>query len=175
MQQSTGSLAEAKDFLHKTYCGDTSIEFAYIESEREREWLTEKYEESIGTAQTKFSDNSKRAILELLLQSQAWDHFLATKFPSVKRYGGEGAESMMAFFWQLLRSSAAHDVTDIVLAMPHRGKLNLLTTMLQTRPAKIFRKFKGMAEFPAGVKAMGDVPGHFRKFSHSLEYLFWFH
>lgn len=164
MHKSDGSLAEAKDFLHKIYCGDTSIEFAYIESEREREWLAEKYEESIGAAQTKFSDNSKREILELLLKSQAWDHFMSKKFPSVKRYGGEGVESMMAFFWQLFRSAAAHDVTDVVVGMPHRGKLNLLTTMLQTRPAKIFRKFKGLAEFPDDAKAMGDIPTHFREF-----------
>lgn len=163
-QQSAGSLAEAKDFLHQAYCGDTSIEFAYIESEREREWLAENYEKSIVVSQKKISDNSKREILELLLKSQAWDHFLAAKFPSVKRYGGEGAESMMAFFWQLLRSSAAHDVSDIVLGMPHRGKLNLMTTMLQTRPVRIFRKFKGLPEFPDDVKAMGDIPSHFREF-----------
>lgn len=165
-QQSAGSLADAKDFLHRTYCGDTSIEFAYIESECEREWLAERYEKSIGATETRINDNSKRAILELLLKSQAWDHFLATKFPTVKRYGGEGAESMMAFFWQLLRSAAAHDVKDIVLGMPHRGKLNLLTTMLQTRPAKIFRKLKGLAEFPDDVKAMGDIPSHFRELCH---------
>lgn len=165
--QSAGSVAEARDFLHNTYCGDTSIEFAYIESEREREWLAENYEKSIGAMppETMITDNCKREVLELMLKSQSWDNFLATKFPTVKRYGAEGAESMMAFFWQLLRSAAAHDISDIVLGMPHRGKLNLLTTMLQTRPAKIFRKFKGMAEFPADAKAMGDIPNHFRKCS----------
>lgn len=168
-QQTAGSLAEAKQFLHKTYCNDTSIEFAYIESEHEREWLAQNYEKSMGATKSRISDNCKREILELLLKSQAWDHFLATKFPTYKRYGGEGAESMMAFFWQLLRSAAAHDVTDIVLGMPHRGKLNLLTTMLQTRPAKIFRKLKGMTEFPADAKASGDIPSHFREFFFAIK------
>lgn len=138
-----------------------SIEFSYIESEHEREWLATNYEQSISHANV--SIDAKRDILELLLKSQAWDNFLATKFPSVKRYGGEGAESMMSFFRQLMLLAAQNEVNNIVLAMPHRGKLNLLTTMFKTPPAKIFHKFKGFSEFPSNVKAMGDIASHFRK------------
>lgn len=88
---------------------------------------------------------------------------MATKFPSVKRYGGEGAESMMAFFRQLFISATDYEVAEIVLGMPHRGKLNLLTTMLNTQPAKVFGKFKGYPEFPSDAKAMCDVASHFRE------------
>lgn len=70
---------------------------------------------------------------------------------------------MMAFFRQLMRSAAENDVQNIVLAMPHRGKLNLLTTIFKMPPAKIFHKFKGSFEFPADAKAMGDIPNHFRE------------
>lgn len=137
------------------------MEYSYIESEHEREWLVTNYEKFISN--TNLSIGVKKEILELLLKSQAWDNFLATKFGSVKRYGGEGAESMMSFFRQLMLLAAEHESNNIVLAMNHRGKLNLLTTILKTPPAKIFHKFKGFSEFPSDVKAMGDIASHFRK------------
>lgn len=167
----SGTIDEANKFLQQTYCGNISIECAYIESECEREWLIERYERYVSGVDAGLSPPTKIDLLALLLKSQAWDHFLATKFPSVKRYRGEGAESMMAFFHQLFESAAAGDVTDIVLAMPHRGRLNLLTTLLKTPPAKIFHKFRGLSEFGAGgnAKAMGDIASHFRKCSKRQE------
>ncbi|GCC42102.1 hypothetical protein chiPu_0026311, partial [Chiloscyllium punctatum] len=63
-----------------------------------------------------------------------FDRFLATKFSTVKRYGGEGAESMMGFFHELFRNAAFNGVADVVLGMPHRGRLNLLTGLLQFPP-----------------------------------------
>lgn len=68
------------------------------------------------------------------LLPQEFDHFLATKFSTVKRYGGEGAESMMGVFYEMFRLSAHSGVTDIVMGMPHRGRLNLLTGLLQFPP-----------------------------------------
>lgn len=89
-----GTVRQAQDFLNRTYCGNVSIEFAYIESEHEREWLVENYEKLVSHANgaaTNVSIDAKRSILELLLKSQTWDNFLATKFPTVKRYGGKQA------------------------------------------------------------------------------------
>lgn len=157
----SGTIRQAHDFLNRTYCGSVSAEFAYVECEREREWLIENYEKLISNADV--SIEAKKDILELLIRSQTWDAFLATKFPTVKRYGGEGAESMLAFFRQLMLLAAQNQVNNIVLAMPHRGKLNLLTTMLKMPPAKIFHKLKGFSEFPSSAKAMGDIASHFRK------------
>lgn len=155
-----GTIRRAEKILRDIYCGHVGAEFAYIDVEHERDWLSASYEASFATC---ISAEDKREIATLLIRSQAWDNFLATKFPSVKRYGGEGAESMMAFFRQLFLSATEAEVAQIVLGMPHRGKLNLLTTMLKTRPAKIFRKFKGQPEFPENVKAMCDIASHFRK------------
>lgn len=158
--QESGSIRNAEEFLQKVYCGAISVEFAHIESEAERDWMAENYEKSFSET---LSDEAKREIADLLIKCQVWDNFLAKKYPSVKRYGGEGAEAILAFFRQILLSSAEHDLSDVVLGMPHRGKLNFLTTMLNTRPAKIFRKFSGQPEFPSDAKAMGDVASHFSK------------
>lgn len=135
-------------------------EFSYVECEYEKEWLTENYERVMAET---VPQTTQIEIAELLLKSQAWDNFLATKFTTVKRYGAEGAESMMAFFRELFIQSVDDSINHIVLGMPHRGRLNLLTTMLDTKPAKIFNKFKGRPEFPTDAKAMCDIASHFRK------------
>jgi probable 2-oxoglutarate dehydrogenase E1 component DHKTD1 len=62
----------------------------------------------------------RRLLAVEMLRSQTFDQFLASKFSSVKRYGGEGAEAMMGFFTELFRRSAEDRVSDIVLGMAHR-------------------------------------------------------
>lgn len=103
-----------------------------------------------------------RLALELI-RSQAFDNFLANKFTGLKRYGGEGAESMMAFFSEILCMSADKNIKEVVLGMPHRGRLNLLTGMLDMPPEKLFRKLKGLPDFPDKFKATGDVISHLSK------------
>lgn len=147
--------------LTELYCGSVSVEVEHIESEYKRDWVISNFER---VRQETVSTSEKREIAALLIKSQVWDNFLATKFPAVKRYGGEGAESMLAFFRSIFLSSVDTELDAIVLGMPHRGKLNLLTTMLQTRPAKLFRKFKGQPEFPDDVhNVMCDIASHFSK------------
>jgi probable 2-oxoglutarate dehydrogenase E1 component DHKTD1 len=90
------------------------------------------------------------------------------KLPSIKRYGGEGSESTVAFFKTLLSSAANDDINTIVLGMPHRGKLNCLFTTFKQRPAKLFRKYRGLPEFTEDVNAMMDIPNHFRNFPLEL-------
>ncbi|XP_069689764.1 2-oxoadipate dehydrogenase complex component E1 isoform X2 [Periplaneta americana] len=155
---SEGTVADAIDFLNKTYSGTISAEFNYLENTEEEEWFAKRMEQIV---QEELDNDMKRQIATEMLKSQAFDNFLATKFVTVKRYGGEGAESMMAFFLEFLNSSARADVQEVVFGMPHRGRLNLLTGMLQFPPAQIFRKLKGMSEFPEMVKASGDVLSHF--------------
>ncbi|EAA06290.5 AGAP000551-PA [Anopheles gambiae str. PEST] len=152
------SMAELDALLARMYCGSCSIELAFIESEQEREWVAGRYEQLF---QHELTEGERRELAELMLKSQAFDQFLAVKFPTVKRYGGEGAESMMAFYWELFRSAGEHELRNVVIGMPHRGKLNVLTTMFGTRPAKIFKKFKGHPEFPADAQAMCDIASHF--------------
>lgn len=159
--QLTAEQLQAK--LTELYCGSVSVEVDHIESEARRDWVIQNFER---IRQETVSAEEKQDIAALLIKSQAWDNFLATKFPTVKRYGGEGAESMLAFFRQIFLCSVEADIEAVVLGMPHRGKLNLLTTMLQTRPAKIFRKFKGLPEFPEDVhNVMCDIASHFSELS----------
>lgn len=88
----------------------------------EREWLALHYEQLYAEYEQYLSNDNRKQIAELLIKSQAWDNFMATKFPTVKRYGGEGAESLLAFFWQLLRNSVqgklCHFLHSIIISIP---------------------------------------------------------
>uniref|UniRef100_A0A1I8PJ39 Transketolase-like pyrimidine-binding domain-containing protein n=1 Tax=Stomoxys calcitrans TaxID=35570 RepID=A0A1I8PJ39_STOCA len=159
----TPTVEELERVLKQIYCGTAvSAEFGYVENLEEREWLATQFEQ-LHTPQYQqlLSNDNRKKIAELLIKSQAWDNFMATKFPTVKRYGGEGAESLLAFFWQLLRNSAQDDLKNIVVAMPHRGRTSLQTILLNMRPAKVFHKLSGESEFPDGCLAMSDVISHF--------------
>ncbi|XP_016322301.1 probable 2-oxoglutarate dehydrogenase E1 component DHKTD1, mitochondrial [Sinocyclocheilus anshuiensis] len=148
---------EVVAYLERTYCGRISVETTQLQSLQEREWFADRFEELKKEA---FSTEERRQLAKLMLESQEFDHFLATKFATVKRYGGEGAESMMGFFCELFRSSAYSGVTDMVMGMPHRGRLNLLTGLLQFPPELMFRKMRGLSEFPENSPSIGDVLSH---------------
>ncbi|KAJ9601546.1 hypothetical protein L9F63_000289 [Diploptera punctata] len=153
-----GTVGDAVDFLQQTYSTHMSAEFNHLEELEEREWFAEKMEQE---SQITLDADIRKDIAREMLKSQAFDNFLAAKFVTVKRYGGEGAESMMAFFIQFFKSVVSGGVEQLVMCMPHRGRFNLLTGMLGFPPAQLFRKLKGISEFPEHAKATGDVPSHF--------------
>uniref|UniRef100_A0A8C7GV64 2-oxoadipate dehydrogenase complex component E1 n=1 Tax=Oncorhynchus kisutch TaxID=8019 RepID=A0A8C7GV64_ONCKI len=125
------SVEEVIGYLEESYCGRISIETSQLTSLEEREWLADRFEQ---LKKEMFTAEERIKLAKLMLESQEFDHFLASKFSTVKRYGGEGAESMMGVFYEMFRLSAHSGVTDIVMGMPHRGRLNLLTGLLQFPP-----------------------------------------
>ncbi|XP_058264033.1 2-oxoadipate dehydrogenase complex component E1 [Hemibagrus wyckioides] len=148
---------EVVAYLEDIYCGRISVETSQLQSLEERVWLTDRFEE---LKKESFTAEERRQLAKLMLESQEFDHFLGTKFATVKRYGGEGAESMMGFFFELFHSAAKSGVTDVVMGMPHRGRLNLLTGLLRFPPELMFRKMRGLSEFPENSPAIGDVLSH---------------
>ncbi|XP_068595281.1 2-oxoadipate dehydrogenase complex component E1 [Brachionichthys hirsutus] len=152
-----GSVEEVQAYLREAYCGHVSVETSQLSSLEEREWFADRFEE---LKKTRFTTEERRHLAKIMLESQEFDHFLATKFATVKRYGGEGAESMMGFFHELFYQSARAGVTDVVVGMPHRGRLNLLTGLLNFPPELMFRKMRGLSEFPDASPSIGDVLSH---------------
>uniref|UniRef100_A0A8C5BQT4 2-oxoadipate dehydrogenase complex component E1 n=1 Tax=Gadus morhua TaxID=8049 RepID=A0A8C5BQT4_GADMO len=157
------SAEEVVSYLEGVYCGPISVETSQLSTLEEREWMAERFEE---LRQHTFSPEERRRLATIMLQSQEFDHFLATKFATVKRYGGEGAESMMGFFDELFHQSAHSGVTDVIIGMPHRGRLNLLTGLLKCPPELMFRKMRGLSEFPEGSPSIGDVLSHLTSSVH---------
>lgn len=164
-QMQIKTVEDLRNKLKEIYCQNVSAEFTFIEAEEEREWFKENYEKMLEE-KTFISNEEKRQLASQLLEFQEFDRFMNAKLPSIKRYGGEGSESTVAFFRKLLQESADDGIDTIVLGMPHRGKLNALVTLFKQRPVKIFRKYRGLPEFGADCQAMMDIPNHFSKVFH---------
>ncbi|KAI3651269.1 hypothetical protein MP228_004750 [Amoeboaphelidium protococcarum] len=160
------SIEQIVKHLDKTYCGKIAYEFRHIPNIAERRWFANMIE---SFDKRRFTSNEKRRILELLIKSEVFDQFMTKKFPQVKRYGLEGAESMMIALDNLFKSSSQNSVKEVVVCMPHRGRLNLLTDLFQYDPTAIFHKIKGHSEFPEELKVSGDVLSHLFK-SVQLQY-----
>ncbi|CAG2104913.1 unnamed protein product, partial [Medioppia subpectinata] len=153
-------IEEMVNFLKGTYCGNISIEFMHLTDANERLWIANKWEDII--ANTTFTEQHKKRLASDLLKSELFDHFLTKKFSSVKRYGGEGSETMITFFEHIFEASCESGVSDVIVGMPHRGRLNLLTNSLNYPPVILFQKMMGKPEFNLNESngATGDVLSH---------------
>jgi probable 2-oxoglutarate dehydrogenase E1 component DHKTD1 len=157
-QKEEGTVAEALEFLHKVYSKAIAVEFTHLENEEEIEWFSKRTEEVVPEE----VDNATKLRLGTeLLRSQNFDNFLANKFSGLKRYGGEGAESMMAFFSEFFQLGLYDGLEEVVIGMPHRGRLNFLTGPLNFPPVEMFAKLKGRSNFPSQYKVTGDIVYHF--------------
>ncbi|KAF0304380.1 putative 2-oxoglutarate dehydrogenase E1 component DHKTD1, mitochondrial [Amphibalanus amphitrite] len=151
------TVGQLVEHLKTAYCGRLSAQFTHCATAEEQEWLAERLETVVSES---LSSAERLRIGEQLIHSQVLDKFLSVKFATVKRYGGEGAEATSAFLGQLLALAAAAGLREVVMAMAHRGRLNLLTGLLQYPPVQMFQKMRGMREFPDDVKGIGDVLSH---------------
>ncbi|KAG1472116.1 hypothetical protein G6F56_001733 [Rhizopus delemar] len=156
MQESTSDFKTILNHLQAVYCGKIAYEFMHLPSASERRWWYHAVE---SWQKPELDETQKKQIHKILAKSEVFDHFLAKKFPNVKRYGLEGAESMMVALDRLFELSATNGIQDIVIGMPHRGRLNLLCDLLQYPPAALFHKMKGLSELPDSF-ASGDVISH---------------
>ncbi|KAK0189264.1 thiamine diphosphate-binding protein [Armillaria mellea] len=158
MTEEWRTLGEIVRHLRSVYVDRIAYEYMHSPSKSERLWFSHRLE-SKSTPTTLDADTKKR-IHGLLARSEVFDNFMQVKFPNLKRYGLEGGESMLPALDSLFSSTAQADVSHIVLAMPHRGRLNLLTDLLNYNPTALFHKVRGGAEIPEGLGAEGDVISH---------------
>ncbi|TPX37988.1 oxoglutarate dehydrogenase (succinyl-transferring) [Synchytrium microbalum] len=152
----TATIDEIIGHLRKSYTSRIGFEFEHT-NDSETRWMAQ-YIESFE--KTRFKPEEKMRFFSLLTKSEVFDHFMAKRFPQVKRYGLEGAESMMIALDSLFKHANLSGVRDIVLCMPHRGRLNFLTDILMYSPTALFHKIKGNREFPDDVPGSGDVLSH---------------
>jgi len=152
--------------------GQCGLEFAHMSDLEEIEWLTGHWEKLNEISHLDRLEQHNLA--KLMLQCEAFDHFMAAKFPTTKRYGCEGAESMLVVLDETLRlchlgadesnpmTNLIGNIDDVIIGMPHRGRLNLLACLLGFEPAAIFSKTRGQPELDLtkAWMATGDVLSH---------------
>jgi 2-oxoglutarate dehydrogenase E1 component len=143
--------------LKQIYCGTIGAEFAHVSSETERLWLQDRFQ--VGRMQQHFSAEAKKHILWGLTMAEGLERYLATRYPAQKRFSLEGGDSLIPLLDDLIQSSGAHGVEDIVIGMAHRGRLNVLVNVLGKVPEALFSEFEGNYDLTQ-LKGSGDVKYH---------------
>jgi 2-oxoglutarate dehydrogenase E1 component len=144
--------------LRATYCGKIGVEFMHIQDMEQRLWLQDRIEG--GLNHTEFTVKGKRAIYERVVAAEALEQFLDKKYTGTKRFGLEGGESMIPALEQILKRGGQLGVQEVVIGMPHRGRLNVLGNFMKKRFAAIFSEFQGNPANPDDVQGSGDVKYH---------------
>ena len=154
----TATLNEIVKVVRETYCGRIGVEFMHIQDPAQKAWIQERIE-SVRNV-TQFSDEGKRAILESLSAAETFERFLDKKYTGTKRFGLDGGESMIPALEQILKRGGQLGLEEVVIGMPHRGRLNVLANFMGKSLTAIFSEFQGGAANPDDVGGSGDVKYH---------------
>ncbi|KAL1139167.1 hypothetical protein AAG570_009227 [Ranatra chinensis] len=148
------TLREILHRLENTYCRHIGVEFMFINSLEQCNWIRQRLE-TPGVME--MDANQKRLILARLTRATGFEAFLARKWSSEKRFGLEGAEILIPAMKQIIDKSTELGVESIVMGMPHRGRLNVLANVCRKPLEQIFTQF---AALEAADDGSGDVKYH---------------
>ena len=150
------NIKEILSFLRKTYCGPIGYEYMHIANPTERKWFRDRVEKDENAL--KFTKNGKNAILNKLIQAEGFEKFLHTKYVGTKRFGLDGAESLIPALEQIIKIGGQSKIKEVKIGMSHRGRLNILANVLQKSYKRIFNEFAG--EINNVDDDAGDVKYH---------------
>ncbi|WP_461155215.1 multifunctional oxoglutarate decarboxylase/oxoglutarate dehydrogenase thiamine pyrophosphate-binding subunit/dihydrolipoyllysine-residue succinyltransferase subunit [Saccharopolyspora tripterygii] len=148
-------LRDVLGVLRDSYCRTVGVEYMHILEPDEREWLQQRVEKP----HTKPDSTEQKYILSKLNAAEAFETFLQTKYVGQKRFSLEGAETVVPLLDAVLDNSAANELDEVVVGMPHRGRLNVLANIVGKPISQIFREFEGNLD-PGQAHGSGDVKYH---------------
>jgi 2-oxoglutarate dehydrogenase E1 component len=154
---SRGPMRELVAALSQTYAGSLGVEYLAVADKTRRAWLQERME--MARNQPELTPAQRRGILERLVAAEMFEQFLQIRFTGQKRYSLEGGEALIPLLDTLVEESARLEAAEMVLGMPHRGRLNVLAHVLEKPYEMIFAEFDG-ARLPTDVSGDGDVKYH---------------
>ncbi|HEY4000462.1 MAG TPA: multifunctional oxoglutarate decarboxylase/oxoglutarate dehydrogenase thiamine pyrophosphate-binding subunit/dihydrolipoyllysine-residue succinyltransferase subunit [Candidatus Xenobia bacterium] len=150
-------LRKILDILRDTYSQRIGVEYMHIQPPEERGWLQQRMETCRN--QPGLTVEEKGQVLRKLSEAETFERFLATKYLGHKRFSLEGAETTIPMLDELIHQAGAGGVREVVLGMAHRGRLNVLATIIGKNPKKIFAEFEDQQD-PDSVHGTGDVKYH---------------
>ena len=151
----TMSLGAALDVLRDAYCGTLGIEYMHIQDPEQKRWI-QQHVEGVPAV---LEPDEQRAVLDRLNAAEAFERFLHTRYVGQKRFGLEGAESAIVLLATVLEDAAEAGLSEAVIGMAHRGRLNVLANIVGKSYGEIFREFEGDLD-PDSVQGSGDVKYH---------------
>ena len=153
-----GTLREIVAICERTYCQTLGVEFMHITNAAQKAWIQERIEGP--DKEISFTREGRRAILNKLIEAEGFEKFCDLKFTGTKRFGLDGAESLIPALEQIIKRGGNLGVKEIVVGMPHRGRLNVLTQVMGKPHRALFHEFKGGSANPDAVEGSGDVKYH---------------
>ena len=150
-------LREVRQNLRLTYCGHVGVEYTHIQDVDVRTWLQERLESARN--QPDFSKAEKIRILRRVYKAELFERFLHTKYVGQKRFSLEGGETMVAAIDSIIEHCPHVGVDEVVMGMAHRGRLNILTSVMRKSFEVLFEQFSENY-IPDAVGGDGDVKYH---------------
>ncbi len=154
----SATVREILELLKRTYCGTVGVQYMHITNPSEKAWLQRRIEGR--DKEISFTKEGKIAILKKLIEAEGFERFLAKRYPGAKRFGLDGAESAVPALEQIIKRGGALGVKDIIVGMPHRGRLNVLAAVMAKPYRVIFHEFQGGSSLPSDIEGSGDVKYH---------------
>jgi len=148
------SLRQIINALEDTYCRTIGAEYMHIFEVEEQYWIQQRLE-AIHSRPV-FDVKMKKHILDRLTAAEGLEKYLHRRYPGTKRFGLEGAESLIPMLHETLQRIGSHGCVEAVMGMAHRGRLNVLVNILGKDPKVLFDEFEGKAI----RKGSGDVKYH---------------
>ena len=152
------SLREIVAICERTYCQTLGVEFMHISNGAQKAWIQERIEGP--DKEISFTPEGRRAILMKLIEAEGFEKFCDLKFTGTKRFGLDGGKSLIPALEQIIKRGGNLGVKEIVVGMPHRGRLNVLTQVMGKPHRALFHEFKGGSANPDAVEGSGDVKYH---------------
>ncbi len=144
--------------LKRTYCGTFALQYMHISDPEQSGWLKERIE-GLGK-EIEFTQNGRRAILNKLVEAEGFEKYLHVKYMGTKRFGLDGGEALIPAMEQIIKRGGQLGLSDIVIGMPHRGRLSVLANVMNKPYKAIFNEFQGGSFKPEDVDGSGDVKYH---------------
>ncbi|MBL9050218.1 MAG: 2-oxoglutarate dehydrogenase E1 component [Tabrizicola sp.] len=152
------SMRQIIDIVKRTYCGTFALQYMHISDPEQAAWLKERIE-GYGK-EIQFTREGRKAILNKLVEAEGYEKFLHVKYMGTKRFGLDGGEAVIPAMEAIIKRGGALGVKDIIIGMPHRGRLNILANVMQKPYRAIFHEFQGGSYKPEDVDGSGDVKYH---------------
>jgi 2-oxoglutarate dehydrogenase E1 component len=154
----TATLREILPALQATYSGTIGIEYMHIQELEQRQWIQARIE--VPRNHTEFTVLGKRAILQRLTDAEMFERFCDKRYTGTKRFGVDGGEALIPALEQVIKRGGQLGMKELVIGMPHRGRLNVLTNMMGKSFTAVFSEFQGNSANPEDVQGSGDVKYH---------------
>ncbi|WP_047264734.1 2-oxoglutarate dehydrogenase E1 component [Candidatus Liberibacter africanus] len=135
------TIPEIVDVLSRLYCSSIGVEFMHIVNSVERDWVQDAVENQ-GLSYS-FSTEERKDILDKLVRAEGFEKFIDIKYKGAKRFGADGSEVIIPAIEEIIGQGSQQGVNEVILGMAHRGRLNVLSQIMNKMPRAIFCEFTG--------------------------------